>query len=216
MNEMLMLGQAKAKAGLDIDFEDAEIGSTTIVDKNGHPFTLVGTIATGGGVVEDPEVGKCFYFPGTGYFETPMVKDLQLAGVPVMIEAVFKWDGAAGGSIWETGNYPSGRPPTPGICLSVGQYPATYIQYFMMYTNGSWGRGLPPATTFTGEWETVTFQRSNDGTGPMVVYRDGAEFSRVALGPSPIGNGSKLSVGGSYTYGAYWKGRLKSLKITPL
>lgn len=46
MNEMLMLGQAKAKAGLDIDFEDAEIGSTTIVDKNGHPFTLVGTIAT--------------------------------------------------------------------------------------------------------------------------------------------------------------------------
>lgn len=214
MQELLLIGN-KGRAGIDISFEDHDVGSKSFVDKNWHPFSLVGNLGATGGVVNDPAMGKCFYFPGTAYFQTPMVKDLQLAGKIAMIEAVFKWEqGGSQGSVWETGNYPSGRPPTPGIALSVGQYPATYIQYFCMLTNGQWIRGLPPNTTNIGVWETVKYNKAADGSGPMTVERDGALFSSFSMPAGTIGNGSALSVGGSYTWGGYWKGWLKSLKIS--
>lgn len=219
MNELLLISGKKSDAGLDIDFENANIGDKVIVDKNGHPFNLVGTMGTTGGVVDDPDVGKCFFFPGTGYFETPMVKSLNLAGVPAIIEAVFKWPTggpASQGSIFETGNYPSGKPPTPGMSFAVGQYPATYIQFFLMNTSGSWVRGLPPNTTNIQAWERVRYQRNNVGAGPIEVYRNGQLFSSVSVPTNGIGNGSKLSVGGSYTWTTGWRGYLKSLKITVL
>jgi|AGFT01.1.fsa_nt_gi hypothetical protein len=217
MNELLMIGGNKGAAGLDIDFENLDVGSKVFRDKNGHPFTLVGTLGTDGGVVDDPDVGKCFYFPGGGYFETPMVKDLNIPGKASVIEAVFKWPTggpARQGSIFETGNFPSGHTATPGISLSVGQYPATYIQYFLMGTDGNWVRGLPPNTTNIYVWETVRFERNANGSGLISVYRDGNLFSSVSVPANTIGNGSKLSVGGSYTWTTGWRGYLKSLKIT--
>lgn len=83
-----------------------------------------------------------------------------------MIEAVFKWEqGGSQGSVWETGNYPSGRPPTPCIALSVGQYPATYIQYFCMLTNGQWIRGLPQTQLMLGFGRQLNITRRLMGLG---------------------------------------------------
>lgn len=216
MLELLMINK-KGASGIDISFDEMDVGSKVVVDKNGHPFSLVGSLGSAGGVVEDPEVGKCFYFPGTGYFETPMVTDLQLSGKAAVIECVFKWDGAGqpASSVWETGNYPSGQPGTPGMCLSVGQYAATYIQYFLLNPqSNAWVRALPPNVTNISAWETVRYERSVNGAGPMTVRRGGSLLSSVAVPEAPIGNGYKLSVGGGYTYGGTWKGWLKSLKIT--
>ena len=143
MLESLLLGKRSGwRTLVDINFSDAELGSTAIIDKGslGAKYTRARTGGTSGdGVVDVPGKGRAYYFDGWTKFTADVI--------PVIYNKVFRITAevmatAKSGSVAGTGAYPDANGRRSGWALHFGQYPSAYVQYFMVDASGNFQRVL--------------------------------------------------------------------------
>lgn len=141
---------------LDIDFTDAALGSTAVVDKAGSQFVLMRTTV---GVVEyDTDIGANVYNMkmSNGYYRSVdpiMGTKLDLTRYSNFeIQCRYKAAASPIQNIFEVGNYDSRR--ITGYVCQLNQFASTHYQMFV-----DWGENYARvlgAGVNTGQWNTVT------------------------------------------------------------
>ncbi|WBF04845.1 hypothetical protein [Erwinia phage vB_Ea277G] len=194
MEANLLGGQKRSKVVVDIDFEDAVVGSQVLTSKSGN-FTFgrkqgSGTVNGTDGVVDDPTYGKCYRFNGITYFEDPTGRP-GIWNKEYRITLVFQSLAAKAEAVFGTGDY----NPTANIgsSLSINNYASQWVQYFMC--NGQYQRVLLNGTRPT-VMETIIITRRSTGvtiesprTGQKNSYPDfntlGETFFRIGVAQNP-------------------------------
>lgn len=197
MEEMLLTGGSKSPGitVLDVDPSKQTLGATNLVDVYGHPFTKVGT---GNATIQDVSgQGRVMSFPGATYFETPMTADISLFGGKFEVRSEFYLTNTATMTVWATGDYVSAGNIVGGIMqcpnLSGGS------QYFVTNSAGSFVRAYftpaaPGWNDFSMFWDPTTKVLK-------IVNNNNPLATQQYTIPDGFGNGSKLSIGGSYPRG---------------
>lgn len=212
MEEMLLVGAEKSPGVtvLDVDPSKQTLGDTNLVDVYGHAFTKVGTGST---TVQDVSGhGRVMSFPGSTYFETPMVEDLNLFGVKVEVRSEFYLAGISTMTVWATGDYVSAGNIVGGIMMCPNLNGGS--QYFVTNSAGVFVRAFftpasPGWNDFSMFWDPTTKVMK-------IVNNNNAAATQQYTVPNGFGNGTKLSIGGSYPRGVGSNtliGYLKRLRV---
>jgi len=209
-----LLGRAGAtkKHYIDINFEDAQVGSRSIIDRGTLGVAFNRTVSGGvnnDGVIDDPIFGKCYKFDGTSVFVGN--KHPGLWNKQYRMELKFVNIGMNSSQIICAGDYPYAGGQAAGWELATNQYPDTYMQMFLINANVVYTRLLLPGTNpGPSVLETIIVTRigsvitmSNPRTGQSV----GVNFDTQA--------DYLLHVGGGYVnnYSAAFQGLLKSYTV---
>lgn len=215
MEEMLLVGGGKSPGVtvLDVDPSKQTLGATNLVDVYGHPFTKVGT---GNATIQDVSgQGRVMSFSGSTYFETPMAADISMAVGKFEVRSEFYLNNTATMAVWATGDYVS----TGNIVGGVLQVPnlSGGSQYFVTDSIGNFVRAFftpaaPGWNDFSMIWDSTTKVMK-------IVNNNNPLATQQYIIPYGFGNGTKLSVGGSYPrgVGSYTlQGYLKRLRIIKL
>lgn len=212
MEEMLLTGVSKSPGitVLDVDPSKQALGETNLVDVYGHQFTKVGTGTT---TVQDVSGhGRVMSFPGSTYFETPMVADISLFNGKFEVRSEFYLSGISTMTVWATGDYVSAGNIVGGIMQCPNLNGGS--QYFVTNSAGVFVRAYftpaaPGWNDFSMFWDPTTkIMKIVNNNNPLATQ----QYSI----PSGFGNGTKLSIGGSYprgTSGNTMIGYLKRLRI---
>lgn len=189
MNEMLLISANTKDPNviMDIDFQDAEVGSTQIADRSGRVWTRNGSGA-GAVVVNDPDHGSVLFLDGKTWYRADMTPDMYLNTTNWKMTVEFKPANTTYSKLFSTGDYPS----PAGLTLSLNQYPSTYIQAFLEQS-GTYFQRLMTNLTNTLVWEKVVITREVGKPFTMTVYRNGVQVAATTLGNYNFGNGSAAS-----------------------
>ena len=215
MLEMLMMNRVKsAKNLVDISFDDLPIGSKSIIDQGtaGLVYSPYGT-GTASGVVDDPQMGKCFEFDGTYSFNATNFKTSigNLIGRDIKIEIGVKFaNGDANQEIiLSTGSYDANGRNT-GIVL-YGEGSSSYIYLFSENTS-SYRHFRLAGQSWTNEWESLVIDRKKNGKSTTITnLRTGLMQTFEAFDTY---NDTWFIVGASGRGLNAMKGRLKYLRIS--
>lgn len=202
----------KSKFLVDLNFEDESVGSQIITDRGTLGIGFARTTAAGArtdGVIDDPTFGKCYKFDGGTVFvgdKRPGVWNKQYR-----MELKFVNIGTNSSSIICAGDYPGSVATQAGWELSPNQYPASYMQMFLVNAQNAFIRLLPTGTNpgptvletiiVTRVGNTVTMTNPRTGQSAVTTFDTGGDYL--------------LHVGGvfSLNYGAAFQGLLKSFTI---
>lgn len=211
MLESLLLGK-RLKSGLivDINFADADIGSTAIIDKGslGARYTrsrYSGT--TGDGVVDVAGKGRAYYFDGNTRFISDITP--KLYDKPYRITAAIM-AGAKSGTIAASGAYPSAAGLRSGYALHAGQYPGSYVQHFMADQYGNYTRVLLDGAVPANVIDNIIVNRRADGSFTVESTTRGVKNVYPVINFAPVD--SYFMVGGTHSDDNF-QGHLFSLKI---
>lgn len=197
---------------VDINFEDDMIGSQQIFDRGELGIGFARNVNTGArtdGVVDDATFGKCYNFDGGTIFagnKNPAVWNREYR-----MELKFVSTATNSSALICCGDYPGGSPTHAGWELNPNQYPANYMQMFMVTANNTYYRLLlPGANPGPTVLETIIVTR----VGTMITMsnpRTGQSVSR----DFDTGNDYLMHVGGNYVfnYASAFRGLLKSFTI---
>ncbi len=197
MEEILLAGSPKQQGltVLDVDPSKQSLGQTTLLDIYGHQFTKVGTGIT---TIQDVEGhGRVMSFPGSTYFETPMTEDISMSIGNFEVRSEFYLAGISTMTVWATGDYVSAGNIVGGVMqcpnLSGGS------QYFVTDSAGNFVRcyftpAAPGWNDFSMVWDSTTkIMKIINNNNPLATQQYTI--------PNGFGNGTKLSIGGSYPRG---------------
>ena len=117
---------------LDISFDRANVGDTTITDSvSGRAFSLISGSA--GSVIDDPALGKCFNFTGASGFKWADGQSVDVANKNVRIVADFKPSDTTGRTLFYTGS--SINVTVEGYALYTN-VPSPWGDVFFLQSNG--------------------------------------------------------------------------------
>lgn len=212
MLETLMLGKRGGLRTLvDIDFSNAVLGSTEIIDKGtlGAKYTRARIGGTAGdGVVDVPGKGRAYYFDGLTKFTADVI--------PVIYNKVFKMTAeimaspAKSGTIVGSGAYPDAVNRRSGFALHAGQYPTAYIQYFMVDAPGNYQRVLLDGAIPANAIDKIVVNRYLNGSMSVESVTRGVRNNYPAVGwTNPE---SYFMIGSTHSNDTF-QGHLFSLKI---
>lgn len=209
MESLLLSGKRRSLIGwIDIDFSDAALNSSDVVDKAGNSWVYSGT--TKPKVVDDPTEGRVMEFNGTGWFDASRPSFIDLVQNSFQITAKIKHPAGRLVCLFGTGDYGSNR--ILGVSFSLNQYAAYYAQLFI--DNGSYARLLANATN-NADWATITMRRRKGVDWYIKVERNGVLIGESTMGDFAPGPGTTfMRLGNSIVGGDYQlAGRLKSFKL---
>lgn len=196
---------------LKIGFDAAAVGSTSILDLSKNPVLFNPVGAVNNKVVVDPTYGNVMEFNGGIYYNTPMIDKLRLSTRDFEMRIVYKSAASSENILFSTGDYYSAGNIVAGFLVSF--FNNTGSQVFCTNSQGSFTRCIFPYSVNT--WRDLSIFW-NHTSKVMNVY-DNIDKGIIAsvIVPSAFGDGSSLSVGGSYSRGIYndFIGLLKSLEI---
>lgn len=184
MNEMLLISARDPGVIMDIDFQDAAVGSTQIADRSGRVWTRNGSGA-GAAVVNDPDHGHVLFLDGKTWYRTDLTPDMYLNTTNWKMTVEFKPANTTYSKLFSTGDYPS----PAGLALSLNQYPATYIQAFLEQSGTNYRR-LMVNLTNTLVWEKLVITREVNKPFTMTIFRDDVQVATTTLENFSFGNGS--------------------------
>lgn len=217
MMESILLGAKKKLVSseflVDINFRDAAIGSTTIVDHGQLAMPMSrGTYQagnTGDGVQNHPTLGKAYYFNGYTYFKS-LGDYPHLMGMDY--ELIIKFINTANNvsPVFATGDYPSSMVIRPGVELVVNQS-GDYIQLFSTDAAGGFQRQYIGGPNLNVAEEITV--RSVAGQTTMKCKRTGLTST---LSRHPTGGDSYFYLGSTHALASWFVGYISELTIRKL
>lgn len=191
MIESMLLPSKKSggEVVIDINWKGAGQGSKQIVDHTGRTWIWQSPVSEARVVGSDR--GPVWVNIGDRFAITPVTPDLELQGKNFTIETEFKPRTNSLIAIGGTGD--NNRGITPGISITLNQYPTAWVQAFVQTEKSGYAR-LLPAAKYEENWVRAIVKREVGVGLTMDLYHDDIDpttpFASHAIKDVDLGNGN--------------------------